>query len=101
VKRATRGKVQGLVGHEQPQTARSYRKAVIPKYPPGYYDRLEEAFRDLFKKYRPSALNSRRLYNLYDTWKKSCGVGRSVDLDKLLEWCERRLDMLTPGDSPR
>ncbi len=90
IKRDARGKVQGLVGHKEAQTAQSYRKAVIHKYPPGYYDKLEEAFRDLFKKYKPSELNSRQLYNLYDNWKKSCGVGRSVDLDKLLAWCEER-----------
>src|SRR5262249_14879541 len=85
-----RGKAQGFVSHEEPQTAQSYRRTVIHKYPPGYYDQLEEGFRDLFKKYRPSELNSRELYNLYDNWKKSCGVGRSVDLDKLVKWCEDR-----------
>ncbi len=88
VKYDAAGKVQGFVGHEQPQTAQSYRKSVLHKYPPGYYDKLEEAFRDLLKAYRPKELNSRLLYDLYDEWKKSCGVGRSVDLDELVKWCE-------------
>jgi hypothetical protein len=85
-----RGKVQGLVGHEQPQTAQSYRRSVPHKYPPGYYDKVAEAFHDLLRTYRPKELNSRLLYELYDNWKKTCGVGRSVDLDKLVKWCEDR-----------
>ncbi len=27
---------------------------------------------------------------LYDEWKKSCGAGRLVDLDKLIAWCAKR-----------
>jgi hypothetical protein len=90
VTRDAKGKVQGLVGHEEPQTAQSYRKAVLHKYPPGYYSRLEEAFRLVFQNIKPSKLDSRLLYDLYDNWKKSCGVGRLVDLDKLLAWCDKR-----------
>jgi hypothetical protein len=90
VTRDAHGRVQGLVGHEEPQTAQSYRKAVISKYPPGYYHKLEDAFHELFKKYKPDEINSRQLYNLYDQWKRSCGAGRSVDLDKLLCWSEER-----------
>jgi len=86
VKYDATGKVQGFVGHEQPQTAQSYRKSVLHKYPPGYYDKLEEAFRELLKRYRPKELKSRLLYDLYDTWKRDCAVGRSVDLDCLLKW---------------
>ncbi len=84
------GKVQGLVGHEQPQTAESYRKTVLHKYPPGYYAKLEHAFRDVLRTYKPGVLNSHLVYDLYDEWKRHCGVGRSVDLDCLLEWCEER-----------
>ena len=84
------GKVQGLVGHEQPQTAQSYKRAVVPKFPDSYYGKLEKAFRTLFKKYPPATLNSRQLYSLYDQWKKRCGVGRLVDLDELLEWCRQQ-----------
>jgi hypothetical protein len=84
------GKVRGLVGNEDPQTSQTYRKHVLHKYPPGYYDKLQESFRELFKLYRPGELNSRLLYDLYDNWKKSCGAGRLVDLDKLVKWCEDR-----------
>jgi hypothetical protein len=83
------GKVGGFVGGE-PQTSRSYRSHVIHKFPPGYYKKLEEAFRLVFQTYRPKELNGRLLYELYDGWKKSCGAGRLVDLDKLLAWCDRR-----------
>jgi hypothetical protein len=90
VKYDANGKVQGFVGHEQPQTAQSYRRSVVRKYPPGYYDKVEEAFRDLLKAFKPKELNSCLLYDLYDEWKKSCGVGRSVDLDELVKWCEEQ-----------
>ena len=30
------------------------------------------------------------VYDLYDEWKKQCGVGRLVDLDGLLRWVEER-----------
>jgi hypothetical protein len=33
-------------------------------------------------------LDGRLVYDLYDTWKKSCGAGRMVDLDELLRWCQ-------------
>ena len=82
--------VQGYVGGEL-QTSRSYRGHVIHKYPAGYYPKLEEAFRKVFRTVKPKELNSRLLYDLYDGWKKSCGVGRLVDLDKLLAWCDRRV----------
>jgi hypothetical protein len=91
VTRDAKGKVQGLVGHEEPQTAQSYRKTVPHKFPPGYYARLEEAFRLVFQDVKPGELNSRMIYDLYDNWKKSCGVGRLVDLDKLLAWCDKRV----------
>jgi hypothetical protein len=84
------GNVRGLVGHEQPQTTETYRNAVLHKYPPGYYEQLERSFRDVLRTYRPGELNSRLLYDLYDDWKKRCGVGRSVDLDRLLRWCKER-----------
>jgi hypothetical protein len=83
------GKVRGYVGGKR-QTPRSYQAAVIAKFPPGCYDKLQQAFRQLLKNYRPSRLNSRLIYNLYDEWKKTCGAGRLVDLDQLLAWCQER-----------
>ena len=90
VARDDAGHVQGYVGGDL-QTSRSYRGHVLHKYPDGYYAKLEEAFRKVFRTLEPKELNSRLLYDLYDGWKKSCGVGRLVDLDKLLAWCDRRV----------
>ncbi len=84
------GKVHGLVGHEEPQTAASYRKHVPRKFPPDYYPRVEESFRRLLHTYPPRQVNSRLVYDVYDQWKKACGVGRLVDLDKLIAWCDKR-----------
>jgi hypothetical protein len=83
-------RVQGLVGGDTPQTPRSYAVSVARKFPPGYYEKLQEAFRTLFKALPPRAMKTRLVYELYDEWKKSCGVGRLVDLDKLLAWCRER-----------
>jgi hypothetical protein len=89
VSRDEDGHVHPRVGGEE-QTPRGYHVSVQAKFPPGYYDKLEEAFRDVFKAHKPSELKGHRLvYNLYDQWKKSCAVGRSVDLDKLLDWCRQ------------
>ena len=83
------GHIQGLVGHEKPQTAQTYRANIIRKFPAGYYETLEEAFRAVMKAIAPRELRSpHRVYQLYDEWKRSCGAGRMVDLDKLLDWCE-------------
>jgi hypothetical protein len=84
--RAT-GHVRGRVGGEAPQTPRSYQSSVRAKFPPGYYEKLEQAFRHVFRALPPRRLKGRLVYELYDQWKKECGVGRSVDLDSLLEWC--------------
>jgi hypothetical protein len=84
------GKVRGLVGGAKPQTPQTYLAAVQKKFPPGYYDRLQKCFRRLLKQYPPSGLDSRLVYDLYDQWKKACGVDRRVDLDALLEWCAAR-----------
>ena len=84
------GHVQGLVGGERPQTPRSYRVSVANKFRPGYLGRLTEAFQKVFKTYRPKAHASRLVYDIYDEWKKACAVGRRVDLDQLIEWCEQR-----------
>jgi hypothetical protein len=92
-----RGKVRGLVGGDKPQTPASYQASVQKKFPPGYYDRLQDCFRRLFKAYRPSMLQGRLVYNLYDEWKKSCGVGRRVDLDRLIEWCHERAEDAAPA----
>ena len=82
--------VQGVVGGDRPQTPRSYRVSVANKFPPGYFGRLTDAFQKVLKTYPPKALDSRLVYDVYDEWKKACAVGRRVDLDRLIEWCERR-----------
>jgi hypothetical protein len=84
------GRVQGLVGGDTPQTPRSYAVRVVRKFPPGYYEKLQEAFRKVFKALPPRAMKTRLVYDLYDEWKKSSGVGRLVDLDKLLAWSRER-----------
>jgi hypothetical protein len=84
------GRLHGRVGGDRPQTPATYRTSVRAKFPPGYYEWLRRAFRDLLRRHPPRALKGRLVYNTYDTWKKACGVGRSVDLDRLLDWCEQR-----------
>jgi hypothetical protein len=87
------GKVRGLVGGDRPQTPESYRRSVEKRFPLGYYDRLQKSFRRVLKTYPPRRLQQGRLvYDLYDEWKKRCGVGRRVDLDRLLDWCEERVE---------
>jgi hypothetical protein len=86
------GKMRGRVGGDKPQTPASYRASIVKKFPPGYYDKLKEAFGRLLKAYKPSVLDSRVIYNLYDEWKKACAVGRLVDLDELLKWCRERTE---------
>jgi hypothetical protein len=100
VTRDARGKVQGLVGGGKPQTAATYRSNVAVKFPPGYYEKLERSFRELLKQYPPCTLNSRLIYDLYDQWKKSCGVGRNVDLDQLIAWCNQRAAAAPRGKKP-
>jgi hypothetical protein len=84
------GHVQGLVGGDRPQTPRSYRVSVANRFPAGYFGRLTGAFQKVLKAYPPKALDGRIVYDLYDEWKRACAVGRRVDLDKLIEWCEQR-----------
>jgi hypothetical protein len=84
------GHMRGHVGGE-PQTQASHRANVRAKFPDGYHERLQRAFRRVFKALPPSILEGRQVYNLYDQWKKTCGVGRRVDLDCLLRWCDSRL----------
>ena len=86
------GEVRGLVGGEQPQTPQSYQVSVRKKFPPGYYATLQKAFRQLLRQYPPSRLDSRLVYNLYDEWKRECGKGRMVDLEKLLTWCRQHAE---------
>jgi hypothetical protein len=89
------GRLRGKVGGDRRQTPATYRSAVRAKFPPGYYERLQKAFHDLLKTFPPRALQGRRVYDLYDEWKKACGVGRLVDLDCLLQWCRRRAGAAT------
>jgi hypothetical protein len=84
------GHVQGVVGGDRPQTPRSYRVSVVNKFPPGYAGRLTEAFQKVLKSYPPKALDSWLVYDIYDEWKRACAVGRRVDLDRLIAWCEQR-----------
>jgi hypothetical protein len=86
------GRVRGRVGGEVEQTPASYRAHVAAKFPPHYYERLQRAFRQVLRSYPPREMKTRLVYNLYDGWKKSCGVGRAVDLDQLLAWCHRHAE---------
>jgi hypothetical protein len=82
--------VGGRVGGQLPQTPETYRYKVASKFPAGYYDKLEQAFRACLRAYAPEKLNSKLVYSLYDQWKKQCAAGRLVDLEKLLAWCRER-----------
>jgi hypothetical protein len=87
VSRTDEGRVRGKVGGEAEQTPASYRAHVAAKFLPGYYEKLQKAFRQVLRAHPPREMKTRLVYNLYDGWKKSCGVGREVDLDQLLAWC--------------
>jgi hypothetical protein len=89
VSRTARGLV-GRVGNQLPQTPESYRYKVAGKFPAGYYDRVQAAFRDFFAGLPPERVNTRLVYTLYDQWKKACASGRLVDLDRLIAWCRER-----------
>jgi hypothetical protein len=86
------GRVRGRVGGEAEQTPASFRAHVAAKFPPGYYEKLQKAFRQALKAHAPREMKTRLVYNLYDQWKKSCGVGREVDLDQLLTWCHKHAE---------
>src|SRR5262249_2269364 len=90
VSRNGRGELVGRVGDQLPQTPESYRYKVLRKFPAGSYERVQAAFRDFFAAIDPDKLDSRMLYVLYDQWKTACASGRSVDLDKLIQWCHDR-----------
>jgi hypothetical protein len=90
VSRTGRGQLVGRVGNQLPQTPESYRYKVAGKFPAGYHDRVQAAFRAFLTHLTPEKVNTRLLYNLYDQWKKACASGRLVDLDKLIAWCQER-----------
>jgi hypothetical protein len=90
VSRNGKGELVGRVGDQLPQTAESYRYKVARKFPAGYYERVQSAFRDLLSALDPEKLDTRLLYTLYDQWKKACASERMVDLDRLIHWCEDR-----------
>jgi hypothetical protein len=90
VSRNGRGELVGRVGDQLPQTPESYRYKVMRKFPAGYYERVQAAFRDFLAAIDPEKLDTRLVYTLYDQWKKACASGHSVDLDKLLAWCRER-----------
>ncbi|MBY0233181.1 MAG: hypothetical protein K2W96_28190 [Gemmataceae bacterium] len=82
-------RIIGQVGGDA-QTPGSFRHKIRGKYPAGWFDRLEAAFRAVLARHEPERLGSRLVYSLYDQWKKACAAGRLVDLDRLLAWCEGR-----------
>jgi len=84
------GRLLGRVGGDRPQTPRSYRASVARKFPEGYLERVTDAFQKVLDRVPPKQLDGPMIYDLYDQWKKEAGVGRRVDLDRLIEWCERR-----------
>jgi hypothetical protein len=84
------GRLLGRVGGDRPQTPRSYRTSIARKFPEGYLDRVTDAFRHVLDQIPPRQLDGPMIYDVYDQWKREAGVGRRVDLDRLVEWCERR-----------
>jgi hypothetical protein len=90
ITRDAHGHLRGWVGGGAAQTPRTYRASVAAKYPTGYHDRLEQAFHEVWQTIASRTLTGRLVYKLYDQWKKTCAVGRLVDLDKLLRWCQER-----------
>lgn len=90
VSRTSEGVLVGRVGNAEPQTPQSFRYKIVSKYPAGYYDKVRVAFHDFLEAYTPEKLNTKLIYRLYDQWKKQCAAGRLVDLDKLIEWCDKR-----------
>ena len=70
--------------------ADAYRTSVANKFPPGYLRALTDAFQRVLRTYPPKTLDSRLVYDIYDEWKKACGAGRRVDLDRLIDWCQKR-----------
>lgn len=83
------GHLLGRVGGDRPQTPRTYRTSVARKFPEGYLEQVAGAFRKVLDRVPAKQLDGPMIYDLYDRWKKEAGVGRRVDLDKLIEWCER------------
>jgi len=100
VVRSREGRLIGRVGNAEPQTPESYRYKIMRKFPKGYYEKVQSAFRDFLAAYTPQRLNTREIYNLYDQWKKACASGRMVDLDKLLAWCAERKPPAKAGHLP-
>jgi hypothetical protein len=90
VSRNGRGELVGRVGDQMPQTPESYRYKVMRKFPAGYYERVQAAFRDFLAAVDTDRLDSKMVYTLYDQWKKECASGGSVDLDRLIQWCHDR-----------
>jgi len=90
ISRDRQGRLVGRVGGQLPQTPESFRYKVRAKFPAGYADKVEQAFHTLLETIDPDRLDSKLVYQLYDQWKKNCAAGRSVDLDKLIAWCEER-----------
>ncbi len=90
VSRGPSNQVVGRVGGQMPRTPETFRYKVRGKFPAGYADKLEQAFRAYFQTVDPKRLDSKMIYDVYDQWKKACASGRLVDLDKLLAWCQDR-----------
>jgi hypothetical protein len=90
VSRGPQGQLVGRVGGQLPQTAQTYRYKVQGKFPAGYYEKLSHAVGAFFAKCPDEKLAGKRIYALYNQWKKQCADGRLVDLDKLLAWCKEK-----------
>jgi hypothetical protein len=88
------GRLLGRVGGDRPQTPRSYRTSSARKFPEGYLERVTEAFQKVLDQIPPEQLDGPMIYDVYDQWKKEAGVGRRVDLDRLIEWCQLRAGAL-------
>ena len=81
--------VKGLVGGgKPPQTPETYEKSIERKFPEDFHLRLYKKFSEFFESVSKMELDSKLVYDLYDRWKKECGVGRFVDLEKLEEWID-------------
>ncbi|HIG17225.1 MAG TPA: hypothetical protein EYQ31_08005 [Candidatus Handelsmanbacteria bacterium] len=85
-----------LVGCQSPQdaaqTAASYDAGVEAKIPTEHIEALTAAMQQLLSTYKPAELQGSLIYFLYNDWKVACKAGRQVDLDKLVQWLQARIE---------
>lgn len=75
---------------KQCQTSETYDTQIKRKFPGDYYERLESAFRDFWKR-NPDKIH-KQVYATYNQWKKDCADEDKktyVNLDKLLDWIKQ------------